>query len=475
MPLLKELRRHLTLVGAALVWIALGVATWSSPAAASTRVSAGVEFAPDCVSSFSSELTASAVVGEPFAFELVTCETSASPALRLQASDLPGGLRLHNDHDGTALISGSPRAVYVGQNVVQLNASLGGVVQEQQRLVISVDNSTDAATTTDPVATNQPVIGVSLPALLGEPAATQEEWLTNLESIGVTSIRTGADWADISYAGPDTYDWSQLDEEVSLIRSAGMSVDMVITGTPPWEADDGVSGTDIGQPADPAAFGQFAAAVAQRYAPEGVQDYEIWNEPNNTVFWQPTPNPAAYVHVLQASYTDIKAVDPNALVITGGLAPESNANGDINEITFLKDMYADGAQGYFDALGDHPYSYPALPDTYEPWSGWSQMDSTPTSLEGVMAANGDANKPIWITEVGAPTGGPDSVGTTGQADEMTQAIDNARRSPWIGAVYLYTYQDSGGDAATDEDWFGLLNTDGSQKPAWGAVAAAIGE
>jgi polysaccharide biosynthesis protein PslG len=464
-----------TLVGAALVWIALGVATGISPAAASTGVSADVELVPDCVSAFSSESTAPAVVGESFSFEVATCETSASPALRLRASNLPGGLRLHNHHDGTATITGRPLGGDVGQHVVLLSASLGGVVQAQQSLVIAVDNSTDAATPTtpDPPATGQPVIGISLPALLGEPAATQEAWLANLESIGVTSIRTGADWADISYAGPGTYDWSQLDEEVSLIRAAGMTVDMVITGTPSWEAVPGVSGTDIGQPADPAAFGEFAAAVAQRYAPEGVQDYEIWNEPNNTVFWQPAPNPAAYVQVLQASYTDIKAVDPSALVITGGLAPESNANGDINEVTFLQDMYADGAEGYFDALGDHPYSYPALPDIDEPWSGWSQMDSTPTSLESVMAANGDADKPIWITEVGAPTGGPDSVGTAGQAEDLTQAIENAKESPWIGAVYLYTYEDSGGNPATDEDWFGLLNADGSQKPAWAAVAAAI--
>ena len=125
--------------------------------------------------------------------------------------------------------------------------------------------------------------------------------------------------------GQGTYDWSQLDEEVSLIRGAGMSVDMVITGTPSWEAVPGVSGTDIAQPADPAAFGQLAAAVVQRYAPEGCAGYEIWNEPNNTVFWRPAPNPGAYVRVLQASYTDIKAVDPSAVVITGGLAPENNA------------------------------------------------------------------------------------------------------------------------------------------------------
>ncbi len=65
------------------------------------------------------------------------------------------------------------------------------------------------------------------------------------------------------------------------------------------------------------------------------------------------------------------------------------------------------------------------------------------------------------------------MGTAGQAKELTQAIDSAKQSPWVGAVYLYTYEDSGGDATTDEDWFGLLNTDGSQKPSWAAVAGAI--
>ncbi len=329
-------------------------------------------------------------------------------------------------------------------------------------------------TTTTVPASNRPVIGISMPSLLTEAPAIQAAQLANLKSIGITSVRIGANWAWISYAGQGTYDWTQLDQEVASVRAAGMSMDMVIMGTPAWAAVSGEAGNDVAQPANPSSFGQFAAAVAQRYAPQGVQDFEIWNEPNNTVFWQPAPNPAAYVQILQAAYTDIKAVDPGAFVITAGLAPEATQNGNINEVTFLQDMYADGAKGYFNAVGDHPYSYPALPDTYEAWSGWSQMAVTPTSLESTMAANGDGSKPIWVTEVGAPTGGPDSVGTAAQAEELTQAIDNAKSSSWIGAMYLYTYEDSGGNPSTDEDWFGLLNADGSAKAAWSAVAAAIG-
>ena len=98
-------------------------------------------------------------------------------------------------------------------------------------------------TTTAPPAKNGLVIGISLPALLGEPAATQAAWLANLKSIGVTSIRLGADWAYISYAGAGTYDWGPLDQEVASIRAAGMSIDMVIMGAPSWAAVAGEAGT----------------------------------------------------------------------------------------------------------------------------------------------------------------------------------------------------------------------------------------
>ena len=70
-------------------------------------------------------------------------------------------------------------------------------------------------------------------------------------------------------------------------------------------------------------------------------------------------------------------MDPSAIVLSGGLAPAPDDGTNINAITFLQAMYANGAQGYFDVLGYHPYSYPALPNTYESWSGWSQMSHQP--------------------------------------------------------------------------------------------------
>jgi hypothetical protein len=233
----------------------------------------------------------------------------------------------------------------------------------------SVDSQRSQSTPTSALnSTAGPTFGVSLPSLIVQTPATQAAWLANLKSIGITSIRAGADWTWVQGAGPATYDWAQLDQEIDSIRAAGMTVDLVIIGCPPWAAAAGASGP-YPQPASPAAFATFAATVAARYAPQGVNDFEIWNEPNNAIFWQPKPNPEAYTADLRAAYASIKAVDSSAFVITGGLAPEPDDGTNINAVTFLNDMYAAGAKGSFDALGYHPYSYPALPNTYEPWSG----------------------------------------------------------------------------------------------------------
>jgi polysaccharide biosynthesis protein PslG len=317
-------------------------------------------------------------------------------------------------------------------------------------------------------------VGIADPGLLGESASTQASQLAAMKAIGITEIRLDADWDWVQYGGQNTFDWSQLDQAVASARAAGMSVDLIVDGCPPWAALSGASGDVSPQPASSAQFALWASEVASRYAPQGVTTFEIWNEPNNVGFWQPAPNPAAYTADLIAAYKAIKNVDPSAFVLSGGLAPETNDGTDINAVTFLQDMYADGAQGYFDGVGYHAYSYPALPDTVESWSGWSQMSATSTSIRSVMVANGDGGKQIYITEVGAPSGGPAGVSQAAQATEFTQAIAAAKADSWIGGIYLYTWQDAGTDTTNTEDWFGLLTNAGVPKPAYTAVKNAIG-
>lgn len=213
-----------------------------------------------------------------------------------------------------------------------------------------------------------------------------------------------------------------------------------------------------------------------------VADWEILNEPNLVGAFEPQPDAGNYVVLLKEAYATIKSIEPSSTVVTGGLGPAATINGNIAPIDFLTEIYQQGGKNYFDAVGDHPYSYPALPMNFETWNAWSQISSTMPSLRSVMVANGDASKAIWFTEYGAPTGGPGVLSIIGtgndflgapdhvtealQAQMLSQAALSVRNVSWAGPLFWYSYKDIGTTPNTNENFFGLIRYDGSTKPAY---------
>src|SRR5204863_6742421 len=86
-----------------------------------------------------------------------------------------------------------------------------------------------------------------------------------------------------------------------------------------------------------------------------ITAWQIWNEPNLPIYWQPRPNAAAYVQMLRLASQKIKAVDPNAEIITAGI-PDSRIKGSIPLTRYLKQMYRAGAAGAFDTLAVNGYA-----------------------------------------------------------------------------------------------------------------------
>jgi hypothetical protein len=313
--------------------------------------------------------------------------------------------------------------------------------------------------------------------------------LNELNTLGVSWIRIDVAWAGVQPNNSSQYDWSPVDTIVSAASSHHLSVLATLAYTPSWAAQSGCN--DASQkcaPANDSQFAAFATAAAQRYGHKGVDAWEIWNEPNDQGFWAPAPNPEAYTKLLEASYVAIKKVDGSATVLSGGLGPLDSLPGSIEPVTFLSDLYADGAKGYFDAVGFHPYSYPNLPATVAAWSGWSMMDDLPTSARSVMVANGDSDKQLWITEYGAPTGGPgqtetsDNYGQVGgdsnvddqlQAEMLTQSTQQYDGDSWLGNYFWYSYKDLGTSETDSENFFGLYTYGGAPKPALTALEQAI--
>jgi hypothetical protein len=207
----------------------------------------------------------------------------------------------------------------------------------------------------------------------------------------------------------------------------------------------------------------------------GVVDaWEIWNEPDSGGWW--SGSAAQYAQLLAAAYPAIKAADPSATVVSGGLVG--------NDYGYLQQIYAAGARGSFDAVGIHtdtgcnttsPYSYLRDPngriDRFS-FLGYREVHAT-------MAANGDGAKPIYMTEFGWSTtsiacpSGPfagqkaGGVSEQDQASFLSQAYHCLSGDPYVRAAMWFAFQDAG-SRDSDVDRFGLVRGDLSQKPAYAA-------
>jgi polysaccharide biosynthesis protein PslG len=284
-------------------------------------------------------------------------------------------------------------------------------------------------------------------------------------------IRFDINWAQIQNGGPDVYDWSHVDRVVHDAEARGMSILGTLVYTPGWARPAGTPATWAPRPAT---FARFAAAAARHLGAEGVHALEIWNEPNLPQSWAPRPSTGAYTALLRAADVAIRRVAPATTVVTGGLAPAANRDGDIAPVTFLQGIYRHGGRGHFDAVGDHPYCWPVYPGTAAPGSAWYEMYGTRTSLRSVMIAHHDGAEKIWATEFGAPTAGPRGayVSPATQARMVRDAYTLFAAYRWAGPLFLYQGRDAGSARGDMYDHFGFINHDFAPKPAFRAYQEA---
>jgi len=290
--------------------------------------------------------------------------------------------------------------------------------------------------------------------------------LDQMVHLGVTWIRFDIEWSHIQAGGPSEYNWNNYDILIKAIKAHNLKPLGLVIFTPEWARAAGCIGVKC-PPHDPNQFATFMAALASRYKND-VQHWEVWNEPNNVGFWAGGSDCNAYTALLKASYPAIKSANPNAIVITGGLAPMPNNDLNMTRIDFLDCIYKNGGKNYFDVVADHPYTFPQLSSGGET-NAWAQMSITNPSLRSIMEANGDSSKKIWLTEVGTPTNGPDPywyVSEEKQALMIKDTIKSYREYDWVGPLFWYTLRDEATSTSTIENFFGLKRFDGSKKPAY---------
>ena len=149
---------------------------------------------------------------------------------------------------------------------------------------------------------------------------------------------------------------------------------------------------------DPAVMERFAYGVAAR-AKDVAVAYEVLNEPNLPFEWVGAPDPPGYARLLAAAHRGVKRADADAAVLAAGLSPYTGGmGGSIEDVEFLRALYAAGARGTFDALGAHAYAGDRPPDL-DPWS-CGMCFRRVERYRRLMEEHSDGATPIWITEFG---------------------------------------------------------------------------
>lgn len=252
---------------------------------------------------------------------------------------------------------------------------------------------------------------------------------------GISHIRDELYWEDVEKS-PGQYTWPDYDGYITRASSLGIDTLLVADyGNPLY--DGGAIPTSS---AGLAAYANYADAVVGHY---NMSSVEVWNEFNGGQFgYDPCGYTAdCYLPLVKAVHDKVTADHPQVTVVgpadVGVDSPRATdliRNGGINDIG---------------AYSIHPYQYPGGPE----WLG-----GPGDTLNGLRAIldNAGASRPIWLSEMGWPTGtGDNSTPESAQAADLVRLYAVALAN---GAtrIYWYDFLNDGSDPSDIYQNFGMV-------------------
>jgi hypothetical protein len=324
-----------------------------------------------------------------------------------------------------------------------------------------------------------PAIGVSVNWLYNSDtftAAQVEEQLDAMQADGVKLARTDAFWSvaepEPPAGGVHRYDWGYADRVAGSLARHGVRWLPIISYSALWAAS--LPGNDKAPPRSADDYAAYARAFAERYGrggrfwaehpelpPTPATAIEIWNEPDNSDFWAPAPDPAAYIDLYLRARAAIRTADPQARVLVGGLTGAP---------TFLPQLIAarPDARGQVDGVAVHTYAP-------EPLGALAEARDARRTLVTL----GMADVPLWVTEFGwvsrprtsnkyaPPSERPERIAST------TAAL--VRSDCNIQGVVLYACITPGRNPRAEGDWYGVRARDGGPTASSRAFARVVAQ
>jgi polysaccharide biosynthesis protein PslG len=280
--------------------------------------------------------------------------------------------------------------------------------------------------------------------------------LSALTATGVTLARSDALWEATELAPPvggiHDYNWTFDDRVATALAAHGFDWLPIVDYSAPWAAS--LPGNEHSPPRSDRDFAAFAGSLAGRYGRGGSfwrahpelearppTTYEIWNEPDGATFWLPRADPARYAGLYASARTAIKAADPAARVIVGGLG---------HPRTFLSGMLRARPElrREIDGVALHPYS-PTPDDVLRAVVAGRQ------AMDGL----GLAQVPLYVTEIGWSTS-TSADGKYAPAHLRPGYLETlfttfGHTNCGIAAAILYAWMTPERNPAEGNDWLGI--------------------
>ena len=321
-------------------------------------------------------------------------------------------------------------------------------------------------------------------------------YFADLKAVGGTENRITVHWDP---KRPETIlERSFLDRSLPVAEAKGIRVVLhVFPATP----------TALSTPDAAERFAAFLARLATEY-PQ-VREYVVGNEPNQPRFQRPQFSPAGkglaaatYANLMARSYEALKAVDQSIRVVGLGLSGRGNdlplapSNASTSPVRFLRDLGAAyRASGrtlpLMDELGLHLYPRsdrdPVRAGDRWPRAGIVNLARIKQAFWDAFAGTGqptvEQGLKLRIDEIGwqavvppARRGayyGRETAAATSeraQADNYAKLIGISACDRSVSAVYLLHLRD---DPDLERYQSGVRRADGSARPAYAAVRAAV--
>ncbi|MEW6581154.1 MAG: cellulase family glycosylhydrolase [Actinomycetota bacterium] len=324
---------------------------------------------------------------------------------------------------------------------------------------------------------------------LAVPDSDIESRLDMIAATGAKVTRVDLFWRDVAPAQPadaadpadPAYRFDRADAIMRGLAQRGITPIVAVFNTPEWAAGgldpDVVTAYNSLPPKDPGAYGDFMEAVSTRYSGSfedasgrrlpRVRHWEIWNEPNLSLYLTPQIGPdgsyasaRTYAELVRAAYPAVKrGGGAGTTVIVGAGGPRGRTGkAAVGAFDWLAALRT--ANVPLDAYSQHIYPAAAPTVDTDAKPSWSSVDEILHELD-----TWKTGLPLFITEAGYTTKDTPFRSSHVTEEQQAEYLGDIFRlpqlqDPRVRAVVWFNLQDNANWPA------GLLREDGSEKPSY---------